>query len=215
MYKAMPKQVKEDHAIDSLVLCPNPGRKAPRQPAGPDMCELFFETEDFISNAYDQCYFAPNRVVAKKERPKWRFIARRLFKQLNLAAADPENTAEAAELLRRLYEMLCYSCSFILFSAYDTFESVGVSQVEFFRAVLAAKRKVEPPPEFVRSSLVLALANSLNRYTLHGDLLQEVKAYLQTADMKERAVTVCDDLRREVTTGHSNDPRLSQERLSG
>ncbi|RPJ82967.1 MAG: hypothetical protein EHM18_15050 [Acidobacteria bacterium] len=215
MYKAIPKAVKEDQGIDSLILSPNPGQRVPKERARPDMDEIAFETEEFISNAYNQFYFAPNSVVPKRERPKWRFIARRLFKELNRAAVQPEDAAEAADLLKQLYELLCHSCAYILFSAYDSFESVGISQVEFFRAVLAAKRKVESPPEFVRDSIVLALANSLNRYTLYESLLSEVEAFLHTVDMKERAVEVCDDLRREVTAGQSNDRRLSRDRLQG
>src|SRR5690242_20656542 len=56
-------------------------------------------------------------------------------------------------------------------SAYDSFQSVGVSQEDFFRAVLRHKRRHENPRDFVRNSIELALKHDLNRYTLYDDVL--------------------------------------------
>ena len=39
--------------------------------------ELELELEEFLSDAYAQNYFAPNRFVPKSERPKWRFKVKR------------------------------------------------------------------------------------------------------------------------------------------
>ncbi len=136
MYKAMPKALKEGHGIDELIGNPMSGRKKQNAEVPPDIGFLSWEGEQFVDDAYNQYYFAPNSVVPKRERPKWRFIALRLFKQLNKAAADPENAAEAAGLLEKLYGMLCYSCDYVLFSAYDPFQSVGIAQSEFLQAAL-------------------------------------------------------------------------------
>src|SRR5206468_39918 len=80
-------------------------------------------------------YCIPNSVVPKRERSQWRFTVLRLFKNINHAATREANVAKAAELLEKLYVMLCYSCRYTLFSAYDSFQSVGVSQEDFFRVV--------------------------------------------------------------------------------
>jgi len=118
----------------------------------------------------------------------------RLFKNINHAATREANVAKAAELLEKLYVMLCYSCRYTLFSAYDSFQSVGVSQEDFFRAVLRHKRRHENPRDFVQNSIELALKHELNRYTLSDDLLEAIVAFLDTPDLKEIAIATCDEM---------------------
>ena len=198
MYKAMPKALKESHGIDELIGNPMSGRKKQNAEVPPDIGFLSWEVEQFVDDAYNQYYFAPNSVVSKRERPKWRFIALRLFKQLNKAAADPENAAEAAGLLEKLYGMLCYSCDYVLFSAYDPFESVGIAQSDFLQAVLRARRQADAPRDFVRNSILLALGHSLNRYTLHEQLMEVAVGFLTTPDLKQLAIAACDEIRRSI-----------------
>jgi hypothetical protein len=114
----------------------------------PDIGALASETERFVSNAYNDYYCIPNSVVPKRERSQWRFTVLRLFKNINHAATREATVAKAAELLEKLYVMLCYSCRYTLFSAYDSFQSVGVSQEDFFRAVVRPKRRHENPLSF-------------------------------------------------------------------
>ena len=79
MYKAMPKAVKEDTGIDALVENPEGGLRKP-EAAALNIELLRMDVESFLENAYNQHYYIPNTVVPKRERPKWRFIALRLFK---------------------------------------------------------------------------------------------------------------------------------------
>ena len=102
--------------------------------------------------------------------------------------------------------MLCYSCRYTLFSAYDSFQSVGVSQEDFFRAVLRHKRRHENPRDFVRNSIELALKHDLNRYTLYDDLLEATVALLDTPDLKEIAIATCDEMWSRASTD-SASPR--------
>src|SRR5215510_9655916 len=165
----------------------------------PDIEVLASETERFVSNAYKDYYYIPNSVVPKRERSQWRFIVLRLFKNINHAATGEANVAKAAELLEKLYVMLCYSCRYILFSADDSFQSVGVAQEDFFRAVLGHKRRHENPRDFVRNSIELALKHDLNRYTLYDDLLEAIVAFLDTPDLKEIAIATCDEMWRRAS----------------
>jgi len=133
MYKAIPKAIKEDKDIDGILtnpdeLTPSKARKK-EQPSVPDIETLQYETEQFIEYAYNQYYFAPNTIIPKGQRPKWRFISKRLYKALLAAAASEEHLPLASDLLTQLYVMLCYSCSYTLFSAYDSFQSVGIERV--------------------------------------------------------------------------------------
>lgn len=107
----------------------------------------------------------------------------------------------ALSLLKGLYKLLCYSCRYVLFSGNDSFDSVGIRQVDFFRAVLDIEKKVESSREFVRNSILLALGNDLNTHTLWEDVLEVVVACLETVDMKEMATHICDDLRKDAAAG--------------
>ena len=197
MYKAMPKAVKEDAGIDALVENPEGGRRKPETEAV-NIELLRIDVERFLEDAYNQHYCIPNNVVPKRERPKWRFIALRLFKQLNETAANPTDVQEASELLERLYILLCYSCRYVLFNAYDPFQSVGVGQSEFLQAVLGAKRRVQSPVEFVHDGVLLAVGHDLNRYTLYENLIEVFVRYLSTPDLKQLAIAACDVIRGDV-----------------
>jgi len=205
MYKAVPKSVKEAKGIDLIIL--NPDAKPTRrvEPVHRDLEDIRRETEEFLSDAYNQYYFAPNSVIPKSKRPGWRFIVRRLFKELQQAAGEQDNAREAGSLLKQLYQMLCYSCRYVLFSASDPFDSVGIRQVDFLQVVLAIGRTIEPAREFVRNSILLALDNDLNTHTLWEDLLDAIVTFLETADMKEMAIEVCNELRKDGAAGRLRD----------
>jgi len=205
MYKAIPKSVREAKRIDSVIINPDARLARPSAPIRRELDDIRCETEEFLSDAYNQYYFAPNSVVPKSKRPGWRFTARRLFKELNQAAANQDDAPAAADLLKSLYKMLCYSCGYILFSGDDSFNSVGIRQVDYFQAILDIERKIEPPREFVRNSILLALANGLNRHTLWEDLLEVIVACLETVDMKEMAIEICDDLRKDAAADRLHD----------
>ena len=197
LYKAMPKAIKEKNDVDSILMNPN-GLKQPRpktrQKEVPDIELLKYETERFVDYAYKQYYFAPNRFVSKQNRPKWRFIVKRLYKGLLAASAGEGNISEAASLLEKLYQLLCYSCSYVLFSAYDSFESIGIEQQEFFRRVLALKYECEDKDPFIKNALLSMVNNPLNRYTLRENLMEVVLEFAKTPDLREMTITQCTEL---------------------
>ncbi len=196
LYKAIPKAVKEENDIDHIIRDPTGSiqpRSGSKQRSKPDIDILTEETNSFIEDAYSQHYFAPNRFVSKRERPKWRFIVKRLYKDL-LLAADEDNVPEAAQLLEKLYELLCHSCKYVLFNAYDPFQSVGIDQEDFFRRILALKYQCEEKNTFLRNAL-LSMANvSLNRYTLREDLMWVILEFAKTPDLREMTVALCTEL---------------------
>jgi hypothetical protein len=206
--------MRDEQGIDALILDRGAEQRQAKISKSADMKSISAETEEFLSNAHNQYYYVPNNIVPKRERPGWRFTARRLFKELNQLAGEPEHTAEAAELLKRLYEMLCYSCEYILFSAYDPFESVGISQSDFFHALLTAKRKIEQPRDFVRNAILLVVNNSLNRYTLYEGLLEMVVSFLDTTDLKESAIEICDAIRADVIHDRQGDQKANTNELT-
>ncbi|MBI4331041.1 MAG: hypothetical protein HY673_07160 [Chloroflexi bacterium] len=196
LYKAMPKAIKEKNDIDGLLRDPNSSVQSGRgskQEEPPDIDWLEYEANEFIEDAYKQYYFAPNSFVPKSERPKWRFIVKRLYKDL-LLAADKENVSQAAAILEKLYNLLCYSCSYILFSGDDPFGSVGIAQEEFFRKVLSLKYQCEDKATFIRNALLSMVNNASDRHTLRDNLMAVILEFARTPDLKEMTIARCSEL---------------------
>lgn len=116
MYKTIPKKIKEEKGFDNFIKNPEllrqPEKRILKEIKLPDIEELKFEIENFIEYAYKQYYFAPNSYVHKKDRPKWRFIVKKFYKELILSLGKEENIKQCAELLEKLYIMLCYACDY-------------------------------------------------------------------------------------------------------
>lgn len=148
--------------------------------------------------------------MSKRERPKWRFIVKRLYKDL-LAVADESDVPEAAKLLEELYQLLCYSCSHTLFSAYDSFESIGIEQEEFFWRVLAPKYRCEDKNTFIKNALLSMVNNPLNRYTLRENLMVVILEFIKTPDLREMTIAKCSELIEII----KREPLSKKEHLAG
>ncbi|MFC1977627.1 hypothetical protein ACFLWS_05115 [Chloroflexota bacterium] len=214
LYKVIPKDVKEENDIDGMLKNPESltqPRSKTRQKQVPDIELLKNETERFLDHAYEQYYIIPNRFVSKQNRPKWRFVVKRLYKELLATATNEDNVREAASLLEKLYQLLCYSCHDVLFSAYDSFESIGISQEEFFRNVLSLKYHCEDKKFFIKNALLLMVNNSLNRYTLHENLMQVILDFAKTPDLREMTIASCSELIETI----NKNPSTQKERKYG
>ncbi len=114
MYKRLPKKIIKEKQIDCLIEnLPDSlsgKNRLTKQKEILDIDEVCWETEEFIKNARDQYYFAPNQIIHKRERPKWRFVAKRLYKSLIDLSQDPEDLPETSRLLTELYKVMCEAC---------------------------------------------------------------------------------------------------------
>jgi hypothetical protein len=197
LYKAVPKAIKEENDIDSILKDPDSLTQSKSKTGReelPDIKLLQEETERFIKNAYNQNYFIPNKFVSKRDRPKWRFIVKRLYKDVLAVAGKTENLPLAAQLLEELYQLLCHSCHYTLFNAYDPFQSMGIEQEEFFRRVLALKFQIEDIDTVIKNTLLMLINNPLNRYTLHENLMEVILEFLKTPDLREKGISKCNEL---------------------
>ncbi len=210
MYRALPKSLKDDDGFDKIIRNPdlsgNNQRQVKRVKA-PDIDLLEYDVDEFAENAYNQYYFIPNRIVPKQQRSKWRFLVKRFYKDLIAAAGMQENRPLAAELLEKIYNVLCYSCAYVIFSSDDAFESVGIRQPDFFRQILTLKYEFEDKKTFIKNALMLMINTRLNRYTLHSDLMMVILEFLKTPELREMAVSECTDLMKAVKMG----PRSKKE----
>jgi hypothetical protein len=194
LYKALPKKLKDDERLYRILRHPDAigEARAKEVPAPrPDLGALQFDVESFVSDAHAQYYVAPNRVVPKRERPKWRFKFMRFVKDLMATAEDPDDLTEAARLLEDLYHLLCKACGQYLFNTEEPFRSIGIPQDEFLDRVLSLRQASEPPAEFVRRGLTLAVEAELDRETSHSTLLEVLLDHLKTPALREMAIEEC------------------------
>ena len=200
IYKCIPKKVIEEKQLDLLLENPQQYLGGKNNPAKkiimPDIDKVCWEVEEFITNARAQNYLAPNRVISKRERPKWRFLVKRLYKDLLTLSQDPEDLLETGRLLMELYKVLCEACGVYLFSTEEPFASVGVKQRDFYRNVVAVNGKAKQPDEWIKEAILLIVDQEADGTTLYSHLMDELLELLRTAPLKETGIKRCETLRR-------------------
>lgn len=92
MYKSMPKKLRDEKDIDTLLQDASAymriGKIEKVKNAQINIDVLKQEIDLFLSHAYKQYYFAPNNVVHKKERPKWRFKVKAYIQDLQAISIE-------------------------------------------------------------------------------------------------------------------------------
>ena len=188
-YKAIPKSKKEDRDIDELVN--NPHKKKKTRSKSQLSIELIeFEVYEFIDNARDQYYLIPNRIVPKKERATWRFKVKKWYKELINTKRTDLNLALQSRLLSDLYELICESCGYQYFTAYDSFQSIGVEQREFYKSVITLLQEAKGKRESLEKGIKLIIDNYLNRYTLYSELMEVLISTLTVPDLKYYGIEI-------------------------
>jgi len=214
MYKAIPKKVKGDREIDKMIENITEYKKDTQNKSKKishmDFDTLRSQVDEFIEFAYLQYYFAPNNVIHKKERPKWRFKVKGFIKQLQDVPLYTENSEEATDLLKKLYEMLCYGCSYYIFNTTDTFRSVGIEQVELLDIIIKRKLSSGSSNENIKYCVKLTIDNDYSFNTIYSDLRRVLISNLNTIDCKEIAIEECKlHLEEIITKARVNGKRKS------
>lgn len=195
MYKFMPKKLREEKDIDSLLKdAPNYiriGKGAKAKDMQINMDDLKQEIDRFIDHAYKQYYFAPNNVIHKKDRPKWRFKVKNYIKTLQNIAVDGDEGSIATGLLAKLYEMLCYACGYYLFNTEAPFRSVGIEQEALLDTVIERRLSYGINQENVKFAIELVTKSIENPNTVNSSLIYVLVKNLKTADAKEMAIEQC------------------------
>ena len=210
-YKLIPKSKKEDYDIDGMISNPGKKKEATKKTEELSILDMNNDIKDFIDNARGSCYISPNRIVPKKERATWRFKVKKWYKELIKTNRADANLELQARILKDLYELLCESCHYQYFSAYDTFESIGVDQAEFFVSVIDMHHKASGKLNSLEMSIRLVVDNSLNRYTLFSELMEIVIAKHNLPDLKYKAIDICKALLQE----HELKTRTQDKKKSG
>lgn len=158
LYKRLPKKVKEDYDIDKFIEdINNKTKKEEKKVSFDDLCS---EMRYFLDCAKAGFYSSPNKVVPKKERSNWRFKAKRYYKELIKTIPTTDIGFKSTKLLIELYELVSRGTNTLVFTNWDTFRALGVSQTEYFDMLL--KR-------------VLSTGESINNIKVCIDLLDNCK----------------------------------------
>jgi len=202
MYKSMPKKLREEKDIDTLLqdtsayMCIGKMEKARNKQI--NINDMQQEVNLFLDYAYKQYYFAPNNVVHKKERPKWRFKVKVYIRDLQEVSVDREEGSMATELLYKLYEMLSYACGYYIFNTENPFRSVGIEQTSLLETVIARRLSCEINRDNIKSVINLVINNTVDRDTLYSSLICVLIMNLKSSDAKEIAVKECKQLIKEL-----------------
>ena len=158
LYKRLPKKVKEDYDIDKFIEdINNKTKKEDKKISFDDLCS---EMRYFLDCAKAGYYSSPNKVVPKKERSNWRFKAKRYYKELTKTIPTTDIGVKSTKLLIELYELVSRGTNTLVFTNWDTFRALGVSQTEYFDMLL--KR-------------ILSTGESINNIKVCIDLLDNCK----------------------------------------
>ena len=158
LYKRLPKKVKEDYDIDKFIEdINNKTKKEEKKVSFDDLCS---EMRYFLDCAKAGFYSSPNKVVPKKERSNWRFKAKRYYKELIKTIPTTDIGVKSTKLLIELYELVSRGTNTLVFTNWDTFRALGVSQTEYFDMLL--KR-------------ILSTGESINNIKVCIDLLDNCK----------------------------------------
>ena len=189
LYKRIPKAKKEDYDIDNFILnIQNKEKnKTAKKQENLSIKDLKKQVDFFISCANQNLYVAPNRVIPKSERSKWRFKVKDFYKKLSSIKADTPDGIIATDLLKDLYRLLSYSSCYLTFTTWETFRAIGVSQSDFLLNIV--KRKLINGINKENIEYCIDLLNmEYSPYEYHSNILVSFKSCLNTPDAKYLAI---------------------------
>lgn len=177
VYKLLQKQKKEeaDVLIESIL---NGKGKVKKVEEVIEPTRLFKCIDYFTNCAYQQLYIAPNRIIPKSDRPKWRFEVKKYIKNLLLIQEDSEYFEESVHYLGVLYKLLADSCGNYYFSTNDPFRSVGISQEVLYEHYAQRLCKLELTDERLKRLIKYATTAYLSSECLHVQLYATLRSIL-------------------------------------
>ncbi|MEA4902892.1 hypothetical protein [Desulfitobacterium sp.] len=217
MYKAIPKKIRDEKNVDIMVkdihafLAQNKAGREKKKAI--DLSVLQYEINQFLSDAYNQYYFAPNQFVRKKERPKWRFKVKEYIKDLESVPCQGKDALAAADLLKKLYILLCDASVIYLFNTEDPFRSVGIEQPALADLVISRILAQGINNESLRQAIGLVIEDKHDRETLPSHLILKLVGNLKTPQAKSMAIEesklLNSELRKALQTSSSNNKKRS------
>ena len=219
LYKRIPKQVKEDYEIDDFIINVKEEKKIVKEEKKIDFQEFVKEINYFLQCARMGLYASPNKIISKKERPKWRFKVKKYYKELINVDVNTQKGKIATDLLLQLYSILSIGTTSLRFSNWDTFRSIQISQTEFLRTVLDRKMQEEVTKEDIKKCInILTLGVDSDTLTdslfyIYSDSLNNDKQRLMSIEvLKENIVELQDKLKtKEVKNSWNKQYHIEKD----
>lgn len=191
LYKMLPKSKKEENAdfiIEEIISGNAVSASNKNKNSVMDFETLKNQINIFLENVDNDYYYAPNQIVPKSKRSKWRFEVKNFIKMINKIPADGENGKESAKLLRELYKRLAYGCGYYIFHSEDPFQSIGIRQPDFYDMLVKRTFATGFTDENLRNMLEDATTVFIDRNSLYIELEAIYAKSLPTSDLKYKAL---------------------------
>ncbi|MGN0373396.1 MAG: hypothetical protein ACI4F3_11335 [Enterocloster sp.] len=186
-YKHFSKNQKEEvDLVINGVLEGKEGTKKEKRVM--EFGDLEQQITEFLWNARAQNYMAPNRVIPKSQRPKWRFLVKNFIKELEQIPVESEHYSGSVKLLTDLYLLMCEACNYYLFSTDDPFRSIGWQQPDLFSAVVKRTFALGYTRENISALLLYAATGGLSRESLHTQMELVLISELKNSDVRHTAM---------------------------
>lgn len=181
LYKRVPKNIKEDYNIDNYIInINNESKSKTKKTEEFDLDNLKDEILYFLSCVDNGFYHIPNRVIPKKERSSWRFKVKKYYKYLT--SVDPTfiDGDIATLLLIEIFKRLSEGTTYLLFSNWEPFNAIGISQDEYFREIFnrVFKNKVLNKEDRIKTIVDLLnvesnLYHEEDLYSIYSELITD------------------------------------------
>ncbi len=190
LYKKIPKSIKEDYDIDGYINELN--KTVKKEDKQESFEQLEKEIEYFLDCAWDNLYCTPNKIIPKNERSKWRFKVKKFYKKLSDVKVNSKDGKKATELLCEIYKTLSYGTNYLIFTNWNTFGAIQVSQSEFLKNIVDRILYEGMSKESIKSCIDL-LECKYDPQEYHENVLGTVLSSLNTADSKYLAIELFEE----------------------
>ena len=134
LYKRIPKKIKEEYNIDDYIKDINVKRKKSDEILSFDQVKTCVIS--FLQLVDEGLYSRPNKIVSRKDRSNWRFKGKKIFKYLCSYKPGTKEGNTATDLLIEFYKRLSIGTYSLLFTNWDTFKALGVTQDDYYQLIV-------------------------------------------------------------------------------
>lgn len=215
LYKRIPKAIKENYDIDNYISNIRESNKLAKEKKVLSIDDLFKEVRYFLLCADSGLYASPNKVIPKEQRSKWRFQAKKYYKDLVSIPADSPEGSIATDLLSSLFKVLSTGSCYLTFSSFETFRAVQISQSDFLKTIMERKLITGVNKENLEYCANL-LDIDYDPYEYHTNVLLSFSSCLKTPDMRYMAIDVLKnfvDEKNEKLKALRKDKKCSYSRI--
>lgn len=184
LYKRIPKTKREDYNIDDYIINMNKTKNNSNNiPFGEYSKEINYFIE-CVNNGY---YVSPNKIISKKERSNWRFKVKKYYKELNAILPNAEHGDEATDLLIEIFKILSIGSCTLLFTNWETFRALGVSQSDYYDTIVKRILSKGYTKDNLNKCIDL-LEITKSPYEMSYDMYGMLVSNLKTTDVKEMTI---------------------------